>query len=79
MGEIFLDKPYQELDFSKTEHNIVRCPDETTAEKMISRIKEIRKEGDTIGGTIMCVAQNVPVGLGEPIFQIGRASCRERV
>jgi chorismate synthase len=68
VGNIFLDKPYQDLDLSKTENNIVRCPDEVTAEKMITRIKEIRKAGDTIGGTITCVAQNVPVGLGEPIF-----------
>ena len=68
VGEIFLDKPYQELDFSKTESNIVRCPDEESAEKMITKIKEIRKAGDTIGGTITCVAQNTPVGLGEPIF-----------
>ena len=68
VGEIFMEKPYQELDFSKTESNIVRCPDEASAEKMITKIKEIRKAGDTIGGTITCVAQNVPVGLGEPIF-----------
>lgn len=68
VGEIFMNKPYQDLDFSKTESNIVRCPDENTAEEMISKIKEIRKAGDTIGGTITCVAQNVPVGLGEPIF-----------
>ena len=68
VGEIFIDKPYQDLDFSKTEDNIVRCPDEASAEKMISKIQEIRKAGDTIGGTITCVAQNMPVGLGEPIF-----------
>ncbi|MCH2032139.1 MAG: chorismate synthase [Tenacibaculum sp.] len=68
VGEIFMNKPYQDLDFSKTESNIVRCPDENSAEEMISKIKEIRKAGDTIGGTITCVAQNVPVGLGEPIF-----------
>jgi chorismate synthase len=68
VGAIFVDKPYQDLDLSKTESNIVRCPDEVTAEKMITKIKEIRKAGDTIGGTITCVAQNVPVGLGEPIF-----------
>ena len=68
VGEIFLDKPYQELDFSKTEDNIIRCPDEVSAQKMIDKVKEIRKAGDTIGGTITCVAQNVPVGLGEPIF-----------
>ncbi len=68
VGDIFIDKPYQDLDFSKTESNIVRCPDEKSAEQMIDKIKEIRKAGDTIGGTITCVAQNVPVGLGEPIF-----------
>lgn len=68
VGEIFCEKPYQELDFSKTESNIVRCPDEETAEKMISKIKEIKKEGNTIGGTITCVIKNVPVGLGEPVF-----------
>ncbi|MGB0880242.1 MAG: chorismate synthase, partial [Polaribacter sp.] len=45
------------------------CPDEASAKKMIAKIKEIRKAGDTIGGTIMCVAQNMPVGLGEPIFK----------
>ena len=68
VGEIFLKKPYQELDLNKTEDNIVRCPDQDTAKKMINRIQEIRKEGDTIGGTITCVIQNVPVGLGEPVF-----------
>lgn len=68
VGEIFCDKPYQALDFSKTENNIVRCPDEETAEKMIERIKEIKKEGNTIGGTVTCVIKNVPTGLGEPIF-----------
>ena len=68
VGDIFLDKPYQELDFSKTEDNIIRCPDDVSAQKMIEKVKEIRKAGDTIGGTITCVAQNIPVGLGEPIF-----------
>lgn len=68
VGEIFCEKPYQDLDFSKTESNIVRCPDKETAEKMIERIKEIKKEGNTIGGTVTCVIKNVPTGLGEPIF-----------
>lgn len=68
VGNIFIDKPYQALDFSKTESNVVRCPDQDIADKMIARIKEIRKEGDTIGGTVTCVIQNVPVGLGEPVF-----------
>ena len=68
VGEIFCEKPYQALDFSKTESNIVRCPDEETAEKMIERIKEIKKEGNTIGGTVTCVIKNAPTALGEPIF-----------
>ncbi len=69
VGDLFLEKPYQDLDFSKTEDNVVRCPDAAVAEKMIEKIKVIKKAGDTIGGTITCVAQGVPVGLGEPIFQ----------
>ena len=68
VGEIFCEKPYQDLDFSKTESNVVRCPDDETAEKMISKIKEIKKEGNTIGGTITCVIKNLPIGIGEPVF-----------
>ena len=78
VGDIFLEKPYQDLDFGKTESNAVRCPDQETADKMIERIEMIKKQGDTIGGTITCVIQNVPIGLGEPIFdklhaQLGKA------
>ncbi|NRD19989.1 chorismate synthase [Winogradskyella eckloniae] len=68
VGDIFIDKPYQDLDFSKIESNIIRCPDEATAKKMITKVEEIKKQGDTIGGTITCVIKNVPVGLGEPVF-----------
>lgn len=68
VGEISLDTPYHKLDFSLTESNPVRCPDPAKAAEMEERIREIRKEGDTIGGTVMCVLQNVPVGLGEPVF-----------
>ncbi|MDP6923061.1 MAG: chorismate synthase [Lutibacter sp.] len=78
VGDIYLDKPYQALDFSQIESNAVRCPDATIAEKMITRINEIKKQGDTIGGTVTCVIQGVPIGLGEPIFdklhaQLGKA------
>ena len=68
VGEIFCEKPYQDLDFSKTESNDVRCPDEETAEKMIQKIREIKKDGNTIGGTITCVIKNLPAGIGEPVF-----------
>lgn len=69
VGDLFCEKPYQELDFSNTESNDVRCPDAATAEKMTAKIKAIKKAGDTIGGTITCVVQEMPLGLGEPIFQ----------
>ncbi|HEY0045091.1 MAG TPA: chorismate synthase [Flavobacterium sp.] len=68
VGNIFIDKPYQDLDLSATDNNAVRCPDQQTAEKMENLIREIRSNGDTVGGTVTCVLQNVPVGLGEPVF-----------
>lgn len=68
VGDIYLNKPYQDLDFSKIDSNPVRCPDPETATKMEELIRVVKKEGDTIGGTITCVLQNVPIGLGEPVF-----------
>jgi chorismate synthase len=68
VGEITLSEDYSKLDLAQTESNIVRCPDAEIAKKMIDRIKEIRKEGDTIGGVVSCVIQNTPLGLGEPVF-----------
>lgn len=68
VGSIEMSTPYQELDFSQIESNPVRCPDTIVAQKMETLIKEVKKQGDTIGGIITCVIQNVPVGLGEPVF-----------
>ena len=68
VGEIFIDKAYQDLNFDLIESNAVRCPDIATAAKMEDYIKKIKKEGDSVGGTITCVIQNVPIGLGEPVF-----------
>jgi chorismate synthase len=59
---------YTQLDFTKTEENIIRCPDATTAEKMIALIDQVRLDRDTIGGVVTCVVKNTPVGLGEPVF-----------
>lgn len=78
VGELKLEKDYKELDLSLAESNPVRCPDPETASQMEKYIKKIKKEGDTVGGIITCVAQNVPVGLGEPVFdklhaQLGKA------
>jgi chorismate synthase len=68
VGNIKLVKTYQELDLSKTEESIIRCPDAATAYKMVSYIEDIRKEGDTIGGIVSCVINGTPIGLGEPVF-----------
>ncbi|MBL30648.1 MAG: chorismate synthase [Flavobacteriaceae bacterium] len=78
VGKISLNKPYQQLDFNKIESNPVRCPDQKIANEMESYIKNIRKNGNTVGGVIRCIIQNVPIGLGEPVFdklhaQLGKA------
>lgn len=68
VGEIVVSKPYWELDLDQIESNAVRCPDAKTARKMESYIKEIRSQGDTVGGVVECVIKNIPAGLGEPVF-----------
>ena len=60
--------PFSELDLSRTEENIIRCPDPVTAEKMIALVDQVRLDRDTIGGVVTCVIHNTPAGLGEPVF-----------
>jgi chorismate synthase len=52
----------------QVEANVVRCPDAASARKMIQAIEKARGDGDSLGGTITCVARGVPAGLGEPVF-----------
>lgn len=59
---------YTQLDLNNTESNIVRCPDQTTADKMIALIDQVRLDRDTIGGVVTGVIKGSPVGLGEPVF-----------
>lgn len=68
VGELKTEKSYKELDLTQTEENIVRCPDESVASKMIALIEQVKKEGDTLGGVVTCVVKGVPVGWGEPVF-----------
>ncbi|MGY6558689.1 MAG: chorismate synthase [Nitritalea sp.] len=68
VGDLRLEKTYQELDLSLTETNIVRCPEPETAEKMVQLIDSVRKSRDTIGGVVDAVIRGVPTGVGEPVF-----------
>lgn len=52
----------------QVEANPVRCPDPEAAEKMAERIREVRGQGDSVGGLIECRIRNLPVGLGAPVF-----------
>ena len=62
--------PYvaQKIDFDEIERNIIRCPDKALSEKMIDHIMKARKKGDSVGGVVEVIAQGVPPGLGEPVF-----------
>ena len=50
------------------DRNPVRCPDAAAAGAMAELIRQVRDEGDSIGGVVSCVCRNVPVGWGEPVF-----------
>lgn len=68
VGDIALERDYHLHDLSKTEDNIVRCPDQQKAKEMEELIAQVKADGDTIGGVITCVIKGCPVGLGEPEF-----------
>ena len=53
---------------SKSNSNIVRCPDDEIAQSMINLISDLKKKGDSIGGQISCLVSGVPAGLGSPVF-----------
>ncbi len=68
VGPVRLEKNYRELDLDLIESNPVRCPDPEAAALMEEKIREVRKDGDTIGGVVTCVVRGVPAGWGEPVF-----------
>jgi chorismate synthase len=68
VGTIRVLKSASELDLSKTEDTIVRCPEASTAKRMIALIESVKADGDTVGGVITGVVRGCPVGLGEPVF-----------
>ena len=68
VGNIKLEADYRKYDLTKVEDNIVRCPDAEKARAMETLISEVKKQGDTIGGTITAVIKGCPAGVGEPEF-----------
>ena len=68
VGGIRLDDDYRQFDFSEIEKNAVRCPDPVKARQMEELIRQVKAEGDTIGGVATCVIQGCPIGLGQPVF-----------
>ena len=68
VSDMIADVDPESVAMADVESTIVRCPDPDIAERMIERIDEARKAGDTLGGVVEAVARNVPPGLGEPVF-----------
>lgn len=68
VGDVVAEANLDKLTLADVESNIVRACDDASAEKMIELIENVRSQGDSIGGVIECVVRNVPVGLGEPVF-----------
>ena len=73
VGDIKLNKQYNELNLDLIDTNNIKCPDIDIAKKMESLILDVKNDGDTIGGIITCVIKNCPVGLGDPVF--GKLHC----
>jgi chorismate synthase len=68
VGELECTTPHDQLDLAQIEQNPVRAADPQMAIQMEQYIKDIRKQGDTVGGVITCLVDGVPAGLGEPVF-----------
>ncbi len=58
----------EKTDMAEIDRNPFRSPDPNAAQAMGKRVLEVKKSGDSIGGIVEIVAQGVPAGLGEPVF-----------
>jgi chorismate synthase len=68
VGTVCTDMDMQKITSKAIDASLVRCPDKSASEKMLKLIEQVRKEGDSVGGVIRGLIRNVPVGLGEPVF-----------
>ena len=68
IGNVKMQLDISNVDFENIENSEVRCPNNKTSEKMLDFLKEIKEDGDTTGGVISCMINNLPAGLGEAVF-----------
>lgn len=68
IGEVELNKDYRSLDPGKAADSPVNCPDDDTTARMLELLDAAKEQGDTLGGTVTCIATGMPAGLGEPVF-----------
>jgi len=68
IGSISISENIDKLNLDNIDNSIVRCPDMNSSELMIKEIEKVKKQGDTIGGIITCIAKGTPIGLGSPVF-----------
>lgn len=68
VGDVRLEADYRLYDPAMIETNDVRCPDPAKAAEMYELIRQVKAQGDSVGGTVTCVIKGCPVGLGEPVF-----------
>lgn len=68
VGNISTNIDVTKVCLADVESNIIRCPDIVVAPQMITLVEKVKQQGDSIGGVVKCVIKNVPIGLGEPVF-----------
>ena len=69
IGDLSLESFEKNLPNSKLEENALRCPNEDLANQMFNLVKDIKEQGDSIGGVVACSILNTPIGLGEPVYE----------
>ena len=65
---IAADVDASSVTLKQVEADPTRCPDPDAAAAMTFAIEAARRDGDSLGGIVTCVARNVPPGLGDPVF-----------
>lgn len=68
VGDIKTNIDMNNVTLDSIDSNIIRCPDQKTANEMIALIEKVKADGDSVGGVIKGIIRNIPAGLGEPVF-----------